>query len=61
VAVALTQTHNHASIPPLSFFTGQMPFLLPSQRCQRTEGTVKETDFEDVLRQWYIKHSHLIV
>jgi len=24
----LTQTHNHASIPPLSFFTGRMPFLM---------------------------------
>jgi len=34
----LTQTHNHASIPPLSFFTGQMPFLLPNQQHQRTEG-----------------------
>ena len=25
------QTHNHASTPPLSFFTGQMPFLPPNQ------------------------------
>jgi len=28
---------NHASIVPLSFFTGWMPFLLPNQQ-QSTEG-----------------------
>ena len=33
------QTDNHASTPPLSFFTGRMPFLLPNQQCQSTEGT----------------------
>ena len=32
------QTDNHASTPPLSFFTGRMPFLLPNQQCQSTEG-----------------------
>jgi len=32
------QTDNHASIPPLSFFTGWMPFLLPNQQHQYTEG-----------------------
>jgi len=26
------QTDNHTSNPPLSFFTGQMPFLLPNQQ-----------------------------
>jgi len=26
--------------PPLSFFTGGMPFLLPNQQCQNTEGNV---------------------
>ena len=31
---------NHANIPPLSFFTGRMPFLPPNQQCQSTEGTV---------------------
>jgi len=31
------QTDNHASIPPLCFFTGRMPFL-PNQQCQSTEG-----------------------
>jgi len=29
------QTDNHASTPPLSFFTGQMPFLPPNQQRQR--------------------------
>ena len=32
------QTDNHASTPPLSFFTGQMPFLLPNQQRRSTEG-----------------------
>jgi len=31
------QTDNHDSTPPL-YFTGQMPFLLPNQQHQRTEG-----------------------
>jgi len=30
---------NHANIPPLSFFTGRMPFLTPNQQRQSTEGT----------------------
>jgi len=34
------QTDDHASIPPLSFFTGRMPFLPPNLQCQSTEGTV---------------------
>jgi len=32
------QTDNHTSTPPLSFFTGCMPFLPPKQQCQSTEG-----------------------
>jgi len=32
------QTDNHTSTPPLSFYTGWMPFLLPNQQCQNTEG-----------------------
>ena len=32
------QTENHARTPPLSFFTGQMPFLPPNQQRQSTEG-----------------------
>jgi len=31
------QTDNHVSTPPLSFFTGRMPFLLPNQQRQSTE------------------------
>ena len=33
----LLQTDNHASIPPLKFFTGQIPFLPPNQQRQSTE------------------------
>jgi len=36
----LLQTDNHASTPPLCFFTGQMPFLPPNQQRQSTEGKV---------------------
>ena len=32
---------NHANIPPLSFFTGRMPFLTPNQQRQSTEGEKK--------------------
>ena len=34
----LLQTDNHTSNPPLSFFTGWMPFLPPNQQRQSTEG-----------------------
>ena len=34
----LLQTDNHASTPPLCFFTGRMPFLPPNQQRQSTEG-----------------------
>ena len=30
------QTDNHASTPPLSFFTGRMPFPPPNQYCRLT-------------------------
>jgi len=32
------QTDNHASTPPLSFFTDRMPFLPTNQQRQSTEG-----------------------
>jgi len=32
------QTNNRASTPPLSFFTGRMPFLPPNQQRHSTEG-----------------------
>ena len=34
------QADNHASTPPLVFFTGRMPFLPPNQQCQSTEGSI---------------------
>jgi len=34
----LLQRDNHTSSPPLSFFTGLMPFLPPNQQCRSTEG-----------------------
>jgi len=37
---ASLQTDNHASTPPLSFFTGRMPVLPPNQQRQSTEDTV---------------------
>ena len=36
------QTDNHASTPPLCFFTGRMPFLPPNQQRQSTEGKSTE-------------------
>ena len=36
-------TDNHASTPPLSFFTGWMPFLPPNQQRQSTEGIDRQT------------------
>ena len=38
----LLQTDNHASTPPLCFFTGRMPFLPPNQQRQSTEGKSKQ-------------------
>jgi len=35
------QTDNYASTPPLCFFTGLMPFLLPNQQRQSTEGIMR--------------------
>jgi len=35
------QADNHASTPPLKCFTDRMPFLLPSQQLQSTEGQDK--------------------
>ena len=32
---------NHASIPPLKFFTGRMPFLPPNQQHQSTKGNIE--------------------
>jgi len=37
------QTDNHASTPPLIFFTGRMPFLPPNQQHQSMEGNKSVT------------------
>jgi len=49
------QTNNHATIPPLKFFTGWMPFLPPNQQHQSTGGTTNgkkqlkcESEFKQV-------------
>jgi len=39
------QTDNHASTPPLKFFTGRMPFLPPNQQRQSTEGKCYYYDY----------------
>ena len=45
-SLTLLQTDNHTSIPPLSFFTGQMPFLPPNQLRQSTEGNITHGYYE---------------
>jgi len=39
---------NHTNIPPLSFFTGWMPFLPPNQQCQSTEGKLSEQKYSQL-------------
>jgi len=43
------QTDNHANTPPLSFFTGRMPFLPPNQQRQSTEGISTEGIYTSLL------------
>ena len=43
------QTDNHASTPPLSFFTGWMPFLPPNQQRQSTEGSCLSVNQVNIL------------
>jgi len=38
---SLQTDSNHASTPPLSFFTDQMPFLPLNQQRQSTEGKLQ--------------------
>ena len=59
----LLQTDNHASTPPLSFFSGQMPFLPPNQQRQSTEGlrltlfnghkTVEWSAYTNSMQLWF--------
>ena len=55
------QRDNHASTPPLSFFTDRMPFLPPDQQCQSTEGNKWNSVVQQShkLMQYYfiIRHS----
>jgi len=48
----LLQSDNHASTPPLIFFTGQMPFLPPNQQRQSTEGN----DCQTAVKLYYSNH-----
>jgi len=45
------QTDNHASTPPLSFFTGLMPFLPPNQQRQSTEDSSYEPEYANLLSE----------
>jgi len=49
----LLQTDDHASTPPLSFFTGRMPFLPPNQQRQSSEvaKVTKESEKLQVLNR----------
>jgi len=43
------QTDKHASIPPLKFFTGRMPFLPPNQQRQR----LKALKYKIAKKAWW--------
>ena len=45
------QTDNHASTPPLKFFTGRMPFLPPNQQHESTEGNIATSNIQKY-RNW---------
>ena len=53
----LLQTDNHASTPPLSFFTGRMPFLPPNQQRQSTEG-INQTESKKQKLVTLVTHTH---
>jgi len=50
------QTDNHASTSPLSFFTGQMPFLPPNQQRQSIDGKSKSLK---ALRKYYVGYEEI--
>ena len=54
------QTDNHASTPPLKFFTGRMPFVPPNQKRQSTEGTAHQCYQNSWLKTGRFKQSHLV-
>ena len=47
------QTENHASTPPLKFFTGRMPFLPPNQQRQSTEGIMCRVKGQKFIGSWF--------
>jgi len=60
------QTGNHASTSPLKFFTDWMPFLLPNQQRQSTEGKKEKSkiniNFTSILpSQLHNRKWHLLV
>jgi len=55
------QTENHASTPPLSFFTGRMPFLPPNQQHQSTEGMKSYSVIRTKLNQMVFKNVDIII
>jgi len=43
----LLQTDNHASTPPLKFFTGRMPFLPPNQHFKALKANMYKYNLVD--------------
>jgi len=39
----LQSNHHHHQQTDIEFFTGRMPFLLPNQQCQSTEGKISHS------------------
>ena len=55
------QTDNHTSIPPLSFFTGRLPFLPPNEQHQSTERQKHYITHTKIsLKQWQQKSCLLV-
>jgi len=54
------QTDNHARTPPLSCFTGRMPFLPPNQQHQTTEGKMPKLMIANTIMNHFIFHGLLI-
>jgi len=54
------QTDSHASIPPLSFLTGRMPFLPPNQQRQSTEVIPPVKNWTMLLVQSFTAHMPLL-
>jgi len=52
------QTDNHANTPPLSFFTGRMPFLPPNQQRQSTEGKSESGSTSEIVQDKHVVTTH---